>query len=868
MKIRTKLLLSAATSIGLVIVLGVVVFFSDRQVDEAIAKNQTASRIRERVSELNVLAAEYQENGGERTRTQWYLVRDDLAVLLAPDEFASMMENLETLETTFAQLVASREAQQVNGFEPSATHTPVEDRLVAQLSLRSQSITSEAVRLADATRADIAGLEERTTVLTLTFVGALLAIVIGTGVAVSLSIGNPIKRLTRAAEDMAKGNLNTRAESIGGKDEIGILGGAFNLMAARLKETIDSLEERVAERTVAAEELRLEITERKQAEEALKESEEKFRSMAETSPLSIYMSTGIEQTAHYINPRFVQLFGYTIEDVPTVGHWWPRAYPDEKYRQQIIDEWQDKVKRAIETKTPIEPMDVTVTCKDGSTKNVMWGFTSLGDTNFAFGLDITERKQAEEALRESERQVRRKLDAILSPEADIGALELADIIDSEKIQKLMNELYEVTHMGIGIIDLHGRVLVGTGWQEICTKFHRINPETCRLCIESDLELSRDVPVGTFKRYRCKNNMWDIATPIKVGDLHLGNIFLGQFLFDDETVDYETFRQQALRYGFDEQEYIAALDRSSRWSRKTVDAMMSFDASFAEIVGNLSYANVKLAGALEDRKRAEQQLKKFNKTLEQRVTERTAAAEERAQELARSNGELDDFTYVVSHDLKEPLRGIEAFSTFLAEDYADKLDEQGHKYVGVLRDSATRMNALIEDLLVLSRIGRTREEFATVSVESLLQDVRCNLAFALEDKKADLRIQPDLPTITCQPPHLKQVFDNLISNAIKFNDKPQPVVEIACHEDDGTYIFSVRDNGIGIDERYYEKIFQIFQRLGRREDYEGTGAGLTICKKIVEARGGKIWLESKVGQGSTFLFTIPKEVPRPQRAKEA
>jgi light-regulated signal transduction histidine kinase (bacteriophytochrome) len=153
------------------------------------------------------------------------------------------------------------------------------------------------------------------------------------------------------------------------------------------------------------------------------------------------------------------------------------------------------------------------------------------------------------------------------------------------------------------------------------------------------------------------------------------------------------------------------------------------------------------------------------------------------------------------------------------------------------------------------------------VQSLLEDIRQDLAFTLEEKKVDLRIQPDLPTITYQPVHLRQVFQNLISNAIKFNDKPQPVVEIACHEDDSLYTFSVRDNGIGIDEKYYEKIFQIFQRLGRREDYEGTGAGLTICKKIVEAHAGKIWLESKVGGGSIFSFTIPKSIRPDQGQKE-
>jgi len=218
--------------------------------------------------------------------------------------------------------------------------------------------------------------------------------------------------------------------------------------------------------------------------------------------------------------------------------------------------------------------------------------------------EIAERKRTEEALHESEKQVRRKLDAILSPEANISALELSDIIDSEKVQKLMDELYKVTNIGIGIIDIHGKVLVGTGWQEICSQFHRVNPETCRLCIESDFELSRDVPVGTFKQYRFKNNMWDIASPIMLGDKHLGNIFLGQFLFDDETVDYETFHQQALRYGFNEQEYMAALEKVPRWNRKTVDAAMSFYTAFAEMIGTLGYANVKLASTLEERKKME------------------------------------------------------------------------------------------------------------------------------------------------------------------------------------------------------------------------------------------------------------------------
>ena len=236
-------------------------------------------------------------------------------------------------------------------------------------------------------------------------------------------------------------------------------------------------------------------------------------------------------------------------------------------------------------------------------------------SDLAYGLTALRtraaRSRAEEALRESEHSVRRKLDAILSPDVDLGALELCDVIDSETLQRLMNEFYRLTHIGIGIIDLQGRVLVGTGWQDICTKFHRVNPESCRLCIESDLELSRDVAPGSFKQYQCKNNMWDMATPIMLGDKHVGNIFLGQFLFDDETPDRETFRQQACRFGFDEQEYLAALDQVPRWSRETVNAAMSFYTAFAGMIGNLSYSNIKLANALEERKRAEEALRQAN-----------------------------------------------------------------------------------------------------------------------------------------------------------------------------------------------------------------------------------------------------------------
>ena len=183
-----------------------------------------------------------------------------------------------------------------------------------------------------------------------------------------------------------------------------------------------------------------------------------------------------------------------------------------------------------------------------------------------------------------------------------GEFALADVLDVAVVQALMDDFYALTQIGVGILDLDGRVLVATGWQDICTRFHRVHPDACQGCRESDTLLSQGVDPGTFKLYRCKNNMWDMATPITVGGRHLGNLFLGQFLFDDETPDLEIFRDRARRCGFDEAEYLAALERVPRWSRETVDAAMTFYARLAGLLAAQSWAAVKLTRSVADRER--------------------------------------------------------------------------------------------------------------------------------------------------------------------------------------------------------------------------------------------------------------------------
>jgi PAS domain S-box-containing protein len=210
-----------------------------------------------------------------------------------------------------------------------------------------------------------------------------------------------------------------------------------------------------------------------------------------------------------------------------------------------------------------------------------------------------ERKWAENALCHEQR-FRLKSESILSPAQETANLELSEIVNAQEVQSLMDDFYKFAPITLALVDLKGNIPVGVGWQDICTRFHRVHPEACKYCIESDTELSAGVAPGEFKLYKCKNNMWDVATPITVDGQHVGNVFGGQFFFEDEPLDYELFRSQARKYGFDEEEYIAALEKVPRLSRKAVDTIMTFLTKLANMLSHLSYSNVKLAQSLVER----------------------------------------------------------------------------------------------------------------------------------------------------------------------------------------------------------------------------------------------------------------------------
>lgn len=233
-----------------------------------------------------------------------------------------------------------------------------------------------------------------------------------------------------------------------------------------------------------------------------------------------------------------------------------------------------------------------------------------------------------------------------------------------------------------------------------------------------------------------------------------------------------------------------------------------------------------------------------------------ALKARTEELHRSNKELEMFAYVASHDLQEPLRMVASYTKLLERRYKDKLDQDANEFIHFAVDGATRMQGLINDLLKYSRVGTRGSPFVAVSCDKVLDDALSNLTVALGESGAIVSRDP-LPTLSADPVQLTQLFQNLVGNALKFRKPGEtPRIHVGAHRrDGGGWKFFVRDNGIGISPEYFERVFVIFQRLHAKEEYPGTGIGLALCKKIVERHGGHIWVESRPGEGATFLFTV-------------
>jgi PAS domain S-box-containing protein len=280
-----------------------------------------------------------------------------------------------------------------------------------------------------------------------------------------------------------------------------------------------------------------------------------------------------------------------------------------------------------------------------------------------------------------------------------------------------------------------------------------------------------------------------------------------------------------------------LSQKDVWVVASADPVMDDDgdtAYFVHILRDITY-----------RKKSEETLAKLNQDLSKTV-----------KELEVSNQEHRNFAHVIAHDLKSPLRGIGTVADRLIRSYSDKLDKDGTDQLRLLIIRARRMSDFIDGILRYAEIGYVCEERHNVDINGLLGEI---IGEIITQDNIEIIIEPNMPTVLAERLRLKQVFQNLLSNAVKYIDKPKGKIKIGCTEEAGFWKFSVADNGCGIKEKYFDKIFEIFQTLVPRDKTESTGIGLTIVKKIVELYGGKVWLTSKIDEGSTFFFTLPKTI---------
>lgn len=286
---------------------------------------------------------------------------------------------------------------------------------------------------------------------------------------------------------------------------------------------------------------------------------------------------------------------------------------------------------------------------------------------------------------------------------------------------------------------------------------------------------------------------------------------------------------------------ALLRRQIRQREAAELALQQTNLQLETKVQEVMQANAALYQEIEERQRIEKSLQQFTLLLRQ------------------SNQELEQFAYVASHDLQEPLRAVTSYTQLLAQKYPTTLDAKTEKYIGYIVDGATRMQQLINDLLTYSRVGRQHLVLQPTDCNAIVDLVCQNLQVAIAESQGSITHDP-LPTITADPAQLTQLLQNLVGNALKYRSDQPPHVHISAQiQAETAWVFAVQDNGVGMETKYLERIFVIFQRLHTRRQYPGTGIGLAICKKIVERHGGSIWVESQLGMGSTFYFTIPLSI---------
>ncbi len=495
-------------------------------------------------------------------------------------------------------------------------------------------------------------------------------------------------------------------------------------------------------------------------------------------------------------------------------------------------------------------------------RNLKQSQTELADyteklkaANLKLEQEIAQREATQRALMESEERLQLKLDSVLSPDVELGEQEIANIIDVPSLQVTMDYLYSVTHMGFALIDLKGKVLVGTGWQDICTKFHRVHPETCKNCVESDLELSSGVAKGAIRIYKCKNNMWDVVTPLYIGDKHVGNVFFGQFFYDDEIPDRRLFEIQAEKYGFNKEAYLAAFDRTPRFSRNTIENLMVFYSKLSEMLSKTSHANLKLAKAFNTQKELQLKLEDKAAEVEEFANQMEQLANDRAKQLkdAERLSAIGATAAMVGHDIRNPLQAIVS-DLYLVTTDVDTLDINQEAKKNLLdnikniEDNIFYINKIVADLQDFARPLNPNKE--QINVAATINEA-LSMVKLPDNVNLVIKIPDNLPRLTADSTMIKRVLVNLLQNAAQAMPKGGDLT-IETNYTRHQLTISVQDTGEGIPEEVRTKLFTPLTTTKSK----GQGFGLAVVKRMTEAMGGKVTFETETGKGTKFTLKFP------------
>ena len=632
------------------------------------------------------------------------------------------------------------------------------------------------------------------------------------------------------------------------------------------------------------------ITAQRKAESALRTSEERYRRTFELAGSGL-AQVGLDGQFLRVNRRLCEMFGYSEAEfarmaVRDISHPEDREAVDER-RIQLIRGEVGSVR-----------LEKRYLHKDGGT---VWANIAIalerdagGKPLYAISVldDITARKEAEEALRQSEERYRRTFELAGSGIAHIGLdrrfirvnRRLCDILGYAEDELIGMTGRQISHPDdLDVINAQRKRLYAGEIDHVRVEKRYLRKDGSVVWVNFSMVLERAADgepayeIAIFDEITERKRAEAALRESEARFRSLTQLSSDWYWEQDENFGL-TFmsRRMGERTGLDAAAYLgrkrwdqpalnlteedwarhrAQLERhepfrdfemerpnpaggGSRWISVTGEPVYDEAGSFKGYRG--------VGSDITARKRAEAELRRAHDELAKK-----------AEELQRSNAELEQFAYVASHDLQEPLRMVSSYTQLLARRYNDKLDGDAREFMHYVVDGAARMKQLIEDLLAYSRVGTKGKEFKPASLEAPLKRAITNLRAAIEESGAAVTWDP-LPTVDVDEAQLAQLFQNLIGNALKFRAQAAPRIQVSAVEENAEWRVSIADNGIGIEPQYFERIFMLFQRLHTMGEYPGTGIGLAICKKVVERHGGRIWVQSQPGVGSTFHFTLPKK----------